>query len=104
MGRVPAVRGGDEKGASSQTANEDMLSSKRTDHNLTDDTVRIETDTWQPQPPRPQREYYLLWRTGWSHPWRSEEIDSRNEAHARYFDLIERGYEAYLERRQGNYE
>ena len=77
-----------------------MLSSHPTNHNLADDTIRLATDTWQPQPPTPQKEYYLLWRTGWSHPWRSEEIDSRNEAHARYFDLIERGYEAYLERRQ----
>jgi hypothetical protein len=79
-----------------------MLSSNPTNHNLADDTIRLATDTWQPQPPRPQKEYYLLWRTGWSHPWRSEEIDSRNEAHARYFDLIERGYEAYLERRDRN--
>jgi hypothetical protein len=77
-----------------------MLSSKPANCNVADDIVRLDTDTWQPHPSKPQKEYYLLWRTGWSHPWRSEEIDSRNEAHARYFALIERGYEAYLERRR----
>jgi hypothetical protein len=77
-----------------------MLSNKPANYNLANDTARLDTGTWQPQPQSPQKEYYLLWRTGWSHPWRSEEIDSRNEAHARYFALIERGYEAYLERRQ----
>jgi hypothetical protein len=82
-----------------------MVSSNRAHLNLAGETVRLDTDTWQPQPPNPQppkplKQYYLLWRTGWSHPWRSEEIESRNEAHARYFALIERGYEAYLERRE----
>jgi hypothetical protein len=77
-----------------------MVSSNRANLNLAGETDRLDTDTWQPQPPKPLKQYYLLWRTGWSHPWRSEEIESRNEAHARYFALIERGYEAYLERRE----
>lgn len=44
--------------------------------------------------------YYLVWRTRPNHPWHSEELYSRIEAHNRYFSLIQRGIEAYLERRQ----
>lgn len=44
--------------------------------------------------------YYLLWRTRSTHPWHSEQFDSRSQAHQRYFTLIERGIETYLERRQ----
>ena len=43
--------------------------------------------------------YYLVWRTRPSHPWQSEEFVSRIDAHKRYLALIERGTEAYLERR-----
>jgi hypothetical protein len=43
--------------------------------------------------------YYLLWRSRPSHPWHSEEFCNRIEAHKRYFALLERGLEAYLERR-----
>jgi hypothetical protein len=43
--------------------------------------------------------YYLLWRTRPSHPWHSEEFSTRIEAHRRYFALLERGLEVYLERR-----
>jgi hypothetical protein len=43
--------------------------------------------------------YYLLWRARPSHPWHSEEVESRSAAHRRYFALLERGVEVYLERR-----
>ena len=33
-------------------------------------------------------------------PWRSEEFSSRFQAHSRYFVLLERGLEAFLEKRQ----
>jgi len=59
-----------------------------------EDTVRIEAI-----PARPQA-YYLLWRMRASHPWHSEEFDNRNQAHLHYFALIQRGAEAYLEKRQ----
>ena len=45
------------------------------------------------------RVYYLLWRPRSSQPWHSEEHQSRIEAHNKYFSLMQRGYEAYLERR-----
>ena len=44
--------------------------------------------------------YYLVWRTLPNHPWFSEELFNRIEAHRRYLTLIERGAEAYLERRK----
>lgn len=44
--------------------------------------------------------YYLVWRTRPNHPWHSEELYSRIDAHRRYLSLIERGIEAYLERRK----
>jgi hypothetical protein len=44
--------------------------------------------------------YYLVWRPRPSQPWQSEEHASRTLAHNRYFALIQRGYEAYLEKRQ----
>ena len=44
--------------------------------------------------------YYLAWRARRNHPWRSEEFESRLEAHRRYLSLLERGVEAYLERRR----
>jgi hypothetical protein len=44
--------------------------------------------------------YYLLWRKRPAQPWHSEEFDSRSQAHQRYFTLVERGVEAYLERRR----
>lgn len=62
-----------------------------------------------PQPPLPSRiaaeeiqflVYSVAWRIRKSHPWRSEEFSSRFQAHSRYFGLLERGLEAYLERRQ----
>jgi len=43
--------------------------------------------------------YYIVWRSRPSHPWHSEELFNRIEAHRRYFALLERGVEAYLERR-----
>ena len=49
---------------------------------------------------RAPRVYYLVWRTRPNRPWLSEELHSRSEAHNRYFALIQRGYEAYLEKRQ----
>ena len=58
------------------------------------DTVRVEAG-----PARPTV-YYLVWRTRPSHPWRSEEFESRTLAHRRFFELVERGVEAYLEKRQ----
>jgi hypothetical protein len=45
------------------------------------------------------RIYYLLWRPRPSQPWQSEEHFSRSDAHNRYFSLLQRGYEAYLEKR-----
>ena len=57
-------------------------------------TVRVEGKSARAQT------YYLLWRTRPSHPWQSEEFDNRNQAHHRYFELIQRGVEAYLEKRQ----
>jgi hypothetical protein len=62
-----------------------------------------------PQPPQPSpiaaKEaetpvYYVAWRIHKHHPWRSEEFGSRFEAHGRYFALLERGLEAYWEKRQ----
>jgi len=47
------------------------------------------------------RVYYLLWRPRPSYPWQSEEHFNRIDAHNKYFSLIQRGYEAYLERRGG---
>jgi hypothetical protein len=44
--------------------------------------------------------YYLLWRLRPSYPWHSEELVNRFDAHNKYFSLIQRGYEAYLEKRQ----
>ena len=44
--------------------------------------------------------YYVVWRIRKHHPWRSEEFGSRFEAQSRYFALLERGTEAYLEKRQ----
>ena len=44
--------------------------------------------------------YYVLWRSRPNHPWRSEELFNRFEAHNKYFALIQRGYEAYMEKRQ----
>ena len=44
--------------------------------------------------------YYLLWRSRPSHPWHSEELFTRIDAHNKYFALLQRGYEAYLEKRQ----
>jgi hypothetical protein len=49
--------------------------------------------------PRQTTVYYLVWRTRPSHPWHSEEFLSRIDAHKRYLTLIERGTEAYLQRR-----
>jgi hypothetical protein len=49
--------------------------------------------------PRPTTVYYLVWRNRPSHPWHSEELFNRIDAHKRYLSLIERGTEAYLERR-----
>ena len=46
--------------------------------------------------------YYLVWRTRPNHPWHSEELYSRIDAHNRYLALIQRGVEAYLERRRPN--
>lgn len=46
--------------------------------------------------------YYLAWRLRPTHPWSSEEFATRMAAHQRYFALIERGIEAYLERRWRN--
>jgi hypothetical protein len=61
---------------------------------LDGDTIRVETG------PRRPTVYYLVWRTRPSHPWHSEEFESRSQAHRRFFELIERGVEAYLEKRQ----
>jgi hypothetical protein len=44
--------------------------------------------------------YYVLWRSRPNHAWHSEELFNRIDAHNRYFSLIQRGYEAYLEKRQ----
>ena len=44
--------------------------------------------------------YYLLWRPRSNHPWHSEELFNRFDAHDKYFSLIQRGFEAYLEKRQ----
>jgi hypothetical protein len=44
--------------------------------------------------------YYLVWRPRPTQPWQSEEYISRIDAHNQYFALIQRGYEAYLEKRQ----
>jgi hypothetical protein len=51
-------------------------------------------------PPCARPIYFLLWRTRPNYPWHSEELLNRAEAHNKYFSLIERGYEAYLERRR----
>ena len=70
----------------------------------TSDTVCLgvdETDTVRMEPVQDPGLpiYYLLWRTRPSLPWRSEEVESRSAAHRRYFALLERGVEVYLERR-----
>jgi hypothetical protein len=44
--------------------------------------------------------YYLVWRIRANQHWRSEEFFNRIDAHNRFFELIQRGVEAYLERRQ----
>ena len=44
--------------------------------------------------------YYVAWRIRKHHPWQSEEFDNRFQAQSRYFALLERGLEAYWERRQ----
>jgi hypothetical protein len=44
--------------------------------------------------------YYVAWRSRKNHPWRSEEFTSRFQAHCRYFALLDRGAEAYVENRQ----
>jgi hypothetical protein len=44
--------------------------------------------------------YLLLWRPRAGQAWRSEEFDNRTQAHQRYFSLIERGAQAFLERRR----
>jgi hypothetical protein len=63
-------------------------------------TVRADGDTVRAQGgDAPRAAYYLLWRTGHAHPWHSEEFASRREAHRRFFELLERGAEAYLEKR-----
>jgi hypothetical protein len=49
--------------------------------------------------PRQTTVYYLVWRNRPNHPWHSEEHFNRSDAHRRYLSLIERGTEAYLERR-----
>lgn len=46
--------------------------------------------------------YLLLWRPRAAQAWRSEEFTSRTQAHQRYFTLIERGVQAFLERRRTN--
>ncbi len=48
----------------------------------------------------PSNVYYLAWRVRPNHPWRSEEYESRWEAHNKYLSLLERGMEAYLETRR----
>lgn len=50
--------------------------------------------------PRQTTVYYLVWRTRPNHPWQSEEFSNRIDAHKRYLRLIERGTEAYLQRRK----
>jgi hypothetical protein len=45
-------------------------------------------------------EYYLFWRKHPGHPWHSFYFETRDGAYRRYFFLIERGIEAYLERRR----
>ena len=44
--------------------------------------------------------YYVLWRTRPTHPWHSEELFNRIDAHNKYFSLLQRGYEAYVEKRK----
>jgi hypothetical protein len=44
--------------------------------------------------------YYVAWRSCKTHPWRSEEYACRFQAHSRYFALLDRGTEAYVEKRQ----
>lgn len=41
--------------------------------------------------------YYIAWKLRPHHAWRSEEYTVRGAAYERYFNLIERGYEALLE-------
>jgi hypothetical protein len=55
-----------------------------------------------PAAPAPQQTtvYNLVWRVRQSQHWHSEELFNRIEAHNRYLTLIQRGIEAYLERRQ----
>lgn len=44
--------------------------------------------------------YYVAWRSRRNHPWKSEEFTSRFEAHSRYFALLDRGAEAYVQKRR----
>ncbi|MFN0018844.1 MAG: hypothetical protein ACKVP0_11340 [Pirellulaceae bacterium] len=44
--------------------------------------------------------YYVVWRSRKSLPWQSEEFTGRFQAHCRYFALLDRGTEAYVEKRQ----
>ncbi len=62
-------------------------------------TVRVDGDTVRVEGAPSRQTYYLLWRTGPSYPWHSEEFDNRTHAHRRFFALVERGVEAYLEKR-----
>jgi hypothetical protein len=67
------------------------------------DTVRIEGGTVRAAVSRADSArpaYYLVWRTRPSRPWHSEEFHCRRQAHRRFFDLLEQGVEAYLEKRQ----
>lgn len=54
-----------------------------------------------PQTPLPSRVavYYIAWRIRQNHPWRSEEFTRRTLAYYRYFALLDRGAEAFLEKR-----
>jgi hypothetical protein len=68
------------------------------------DTVRLGVDVTDTIRFEPVQDpgipiYYLLWRARPSLPWHSEEVESRTAAHRRYFALLERGVEVYLERR-----
>jgi len=45
------------------------------------------------------RVYYLLWRPRPNQAWHSEELLSRIDAHNKYFSLMQRGYEVYLQLR-----
>lgn len=62
-------------------------------------TVRVDDTVRAIQAAERLAAYYLVWRTRPSHPWHSEEFMSRRQAHQRFFELTERGFEAYLEKR-----